>query len=123
MGAFCVFGISKSQCLAKASKEVPEWEGSATGARFFTPAEWGRRRDARAADLFANQVKVEKISPEFDAPQFCLDWIATNPEEVRMTRIMVRGGKVDGLGDPVLRKGQQVFGWIEYAAEEVVHEA
>lgn len=93
MGAFCVFGISKSQCLAKASKEVVEWEGSATGAVFLSPIEWGRRRNLRAAELFASLEKVEKISPEFDAPQFCRDWIDTNPSEVRMTKIMVRGAR------------------------------
>lgn len=123
MGAFCVFGISKSQCLVKASKEVLEWEGSATGAIFLTPIEWGRRRNLRAAELFSNLEKVEKISPEFDAPQFCLDWIATNPDEVRKTKIMARGPKLDPAGEPVLRKGVQVIAWIEYSVEELEHEA
>lgn len=122
MGAFCVFGVSRSACRALAAKQQPT-EIPGGGGRHYTPIEWGKLRDQLAVRLFETVTKVERISPEFDAPQFCRDWISVNPNEIRLAKIMVRGGKVGKDGEPLLRKGQQVFGWIEYLVEEAACEA
>jgi len=117
MGAFCVFGVSKAVCLARATKKTPIFEPlDEKEKRYFTVTEWGGRRNALAAQLFETTTKLEKISPEFDSPAFCLDWIAVNPSEVRDTKIMARGPKLDAEGSPLLRKGQPVLTWVEYPA-------
>lgn len=108
MGAFCVFGISKSVCKEKAAKKVPH--------RGLTPAEWAALRDELARDLFETLEKPVKVSPEFDAPQFCNDWLSVCPSEVKMARIMVRQPKKDECGKLVLRRGQTVMTWAEYGS-------
>lgn len=92
MGAFCVFGISRALCLVQASKRQPTFIPGA-GGRHYTVAEWAQLRNQLAEDLFLNSTKVERISPELDAPHFCQDWIDVNPAELRLAKIMVRGGQ------------------------------
>lgn len=106
MSSFCVYGISKSRCRAHAEKKV-----SHIG---MTVSEWGEAVRQKAAEIFNSQEKSEQISPEFDAPQFCLDWIAAQPNEVRNAVIMHRGPKVDKHGGVVMKKGAPVMTWIEY---------
>jgi len=67
-----------------------------------------------ANKLFEVSEKQVRISPEFDAPQFCRDWIAASPGEVRLTRIMYRGDKVDKHGAVVVRDGVPVLTWLPY---------
>jgi len=116
MGAFCVYGFSRSICLARAARKTPTFEIVGEERRYLTPVEWAVVRDQAAAQMFDQATKAEKISPEFDAPQFCRDWLAVNPAHVRDATIMVRGGKVDKNGNPVKRKGVQVFTWIPFAS-------
>lgn len=115
MGAFCVYGISKSVCRAKAEKKVPT---VASGGRALSPEEWGMEVKIQAASLFLTEQKLVKVSPEFDAPQFCRDWIAVAPGDVRRACIMVRGPKVDKQGNPVLRDGAPVLTWLPYDDSE-----
>lgn len=103
MGAFCVFGISKGLCKLKAERKVPTFDKDAK--RELSPMEWAVRRDAHAAKLFEEAVRPMRISPEFDAPQFCHDWLAVSPGEVKLARVMVRGPKIDKNGNPVVRGG------------------
>jgi hypothetical protein len=114
MGAFCVFGVSKSACKAAADKAVLAIvirDGETTS---LTIDEWRVKRDAMAAKLFEESEKPVRISPEFDAPQFCRDWMAAAPSEIKLAKVMVRGPKFDGGGKPVKRNGVQVMTWLEY---------
>lgn len=124
MGAFCVFGVSKGICKKQAEKKVETFvfevrEGSDKKVRRELPiAEWAQKVAAETDRLFAETEKVGKISPEFDAPQFCHDWIAADPSHVRSTKIMVRGEKIDKNGDVVIRDGAPVMTWVEYAGQK-----
>lgn len=113
MGAFCVFGISRSACLKKAEKKVAVTVPGTKG-KTYSPAEWGVRVREVAEAIFAEATRRERISPELDAPQFCRDWLAAQPGEVRQPVIMRRGPKLDKAGAPVTRNGAQVMTWIEF---------
>lgn len=106
MSSFCVYGISKSRCKQHAEKKVSHFGK--------TVSEWGDEVRQKAAELFDTQDKSEQISPEFDAPQFCRDWIAAQPSEIRNAVIMYRGPKTDKHGGTVMKKGAPVMTWIEY---------
>ena len=110
MGAFCVFGVSRAASKQIAEKKTSEYEGR----RALSIAEWAARRDALAELLFATCEKPYRISPEFDAPQFCHDWMAAAPGEIKLAKVMVRGPKFDGGGKPVKRNGVQVMTWHEF---------
>ncbi len=121
MSGFCVFGISKSHCKKQANNKQKTFEFvaspySATGRRVEPGiAEWVVRRDELAEKLFAETTRAVQISPKFDAPQFCADWIASAPSEVRNCVIMCRMQKIDKNGKPVLRGGVFLTTWAEYA--------
>lgn len=110
MGAFCVFGISKSVCRNKAEKKV----ATIIGGRHLSISEWAQQVRLQAESLFLTEQKLVKISPEFDAPQFCRDWLSVSPAEVRLPRIMVRTQKLDESGKPVMRKGAPVMVWADF---------
>jgi hypothetical protein len=106
MGAFCVFGVSKGLCKHKAARKIPTFVVvDKNTKRELSPVEWAARRDAHAAKLFDEADRPVKVSPEFDAPQFCHDWLAVSPGEVKLARVMVRGPKIDKKGNPVVRGG------------------
>ncbi|MYM31504.1 hypothetical protein GTP58_24525 [Duganella sp. CY15W] len=94
MGAFCVFGVSRAVSKQIAEKKTNEYEGR----RALSITEWASRRDAMAAALFESCTKPYRISPELDSPQFCEDWIAVNPNEIKLAKVMVRGPKIDKGG-------------------------
>ncbi|RSZ60024.1 hypothetical protein HF313_15020 [Massilia atriviolacea] len=112
MGAFCVYGISRSVCKITATKKQPT-TGKGT-SKSLTISEFGAARDELAERLFAETTKRGKISPELDAPQFCMDWIAAGKDEVKDCVIMSRGPKVDKNGGPVIKQGAPVMTWVEY---------
>ncbi len=85
MGAFCVFGVSRSVCRKSAEKSVSEMKIEGQKVVGLTIAEWGAAVRAVADEVFTSTEKRVRISPEFDAPQFCRDWIETSPGEVRDT--------------------------------------
>lgn len=119
MAAFCVYGVSRSQCRKQAERDTKTFVFDEEGnRRELTVQEWGNRVRAATERLFAlasaEPAKRAKISPEFDAPQFCRDWIAASPGEVAHTMIMYRGPKVDKRGAVVMRLGQPVLTWLEY---------
>jgi hypothetical protein len=115
MGAFCVFGISRTVCRAVAAKKVPTIDTETK--KSLAPAEWAVRRDLLAEQLFNNATRRVRISPELDAPQFCRDWIAADPAHVRDTVLMVRGPKIDKHGNRVIRDGAPVETWLDYRSE------
>ncbi|MYM25761.1 hypothetical protein GTP46_24335 [Duganella sp. FT135W] len=104
MGAFCVFGISKSACKSAADKAVLTYVVRDGKTISLTVDEWRVKRDAMAAKLFDESEKPVRISPEFDAPQFCEDWMAAAPGEIKLAKVMVRGPKFDGGCPYVLRQ-------------------
>jgi hypothetical protein len=113
MGAFCVFGISRTVCKAAAARKTPTQEKGVG----ISPEEWGARRDALTEQLFVESTRRVKISPELDAPQFCRDWLQADPNHVRDTVLMVRGPKRDKHGNVVKRDGAIVETWLEYEGE------
>lgn len=114
MGAFCIFGISRTNCRRVAERKVPTMEGK----RSLPIEEWARRVAAMAAELFETADKRVKVSPELDAPQFCQDWVRAQPDEVRQAVIMVRAPKVDKNGGAVTRNGNPVMTWLEWDASQ-----
>jgi hypothetical protein len=94
MGAFCVFGISRTNCRKTAEREVPTVENK----RSLDIAEWARRVAVRTEELFEVTIKRVKVSPELDAPQFCRDWLNAQPGEVKQAVVMYRGPKIDKQG-------------------------
>jgi hypothetical protein len=117
MGAFCVFGVSLEDCKIKARRKVKTYDKAEK--RPLTQDEWAERVQKLARELFESwSVTPKQISPAFDAPQFCEDWlkIAAIDRQVITPRIMCRGEKIDPKGAPVIRKGAPVIGWIPYAA-------
>jgi hypothetical protein len=115
MGAFCIYGVSRSICKANASKMVGPFDIELR--RSLTAEEWASKRDALTDRMFAATKRRVKISPELDAPQFCRDWLAAGPENVRDTVVMVRGPKIDKHGREVKKDGVVVQTWLEYRAE------
>ncbi|RFP32437.1 hypothetical protein D0T21_09555 [Duganella sp. BJB476] len=113
MGAFCVFGISRTVCKAAAARKVPTHEGK----RNLTLEEWTGRRDALAEQMYADSTRRVKISPELDTPHFCRDWLLTDPGHVRDAVVMVRGPKRDKNGEVIVKDGAPVETWLEYSAE------
>lgn len=112
MGAFCVFGVSRQICRKLAEKNVSVYDKETK--RSLSAPEWGARVVAEADRVFDASEKQVRISPELDTPQFCRDWIAAAPGEVKLTRIMVRGPKVDKHGAMVLKEGIPVLTWLAY---------
>ncbi len=66
-----------------------------------------------AAKIFQS-AKHRQVSPEFDAPQFCHDWIAVAQKTVGHDGlcVMVRGPKPDGR--PNKRTGKIPMAWLPY---------
>lgn len=110
-----MFGVSRGICKTQAEKKTLTYD--AKSKRDLTPVEWGERAATLAEQMFNESEKRTKISPEFDAPQFCRDWINVAPGEVRATVIMARGPKVDKHGAKVLRDGVPVMTWVEYGEQ------
>lgn len=112
MGAFCVFGVSRQVCRKQAEKNVPT--RCPVLKRELTAPEWGARVAVEGDRMFEESEKQVRISPELDAPQFCRDWIAAAPGDVRLTKLMCRGPKIDKHGAQVLRDGVPVLTWLPY---------
>jgi hypothetical protein len=106
--------MSRTLARQKAEKKVPTAVGVGKDRRALTQPEWMELVRKEAATIFETAERSVKISPEFDAPQFCRDWIAVAPGEVRLTKIMARGAKTDAEGNRVLRDGRPVMTWLEY---------
>jgi hypothetical protein len=80
MSTFAVFGRSLVAQRIAAERMVPTYCKDLK--RVLTQLEWRERVEELAREKFA-RARATKISPMFDAPQFCGDWIraaAGNPE-------------------------------------------
>jgi hypothetical protein len=113
MSGFCVFGVTKALARKRAEDKVPAVD--AKTKQELTKDEWTERVEAEAARIFQT-AKPVKISPAFDAPQFCRDWIdvGLRTMQVRAPKVMARGKKLDASGNPLLNKktGEPVMGWV-----------
>ncbi|MBV8660374.1 MAG: hypothetical protein JO142_21350 [Burkholderiales bacterium] len=118
MSAFCVFGVSRQICKTAAEKQVSILSTGAAGRNYKTPEEWGKEVEGAASKIFEEATKIGRISPEFDTPQFCEDWIAVSPDQVRLTQIMVRVPARDKEGGVKMRKGVPVMAWTPYLGSE-----
>lgn len=106
MSGFCVYGVSLSDCRAKAEKKVSAYDSK--GNRQLTADELRQRIEEMAQQMFENAGRVKQVSPAFDSPQFCRGWIdlAEKCGQIRLPKLMAKGVK------PTLRKGQEVTGWV-----------
>lgn len=120
MGAFCVFGVSRAACKLLAEKKTPTHEGEGKNRRELTMTEWVELRDRLAQQLFEQTEKPARISPEFDAPQFCADWINVAPAQLKLATIMVRGPKVDAGGQSGKAQGRAGHGLDRFHAYPAV---
>ena len=116
MSGFCVFGVTKALARKRAEDKTPTFDKQLK--RELTKEEWTTRVEAEAARIFQT-AKPVKISPAFDAPQFCRDWIdvGVRTAQLRVPKVMVRGKKFDADGRPVLNKktGEHVMAWVVHA--------
>lgn len=116
MSAFCVFGVTRSQCKKMAEEKVESYDRDLQ--RHLTKEELAVRVEEVAQELFESSARTKQISPAFDAPQFAKDWIAVGlkTKTIRSPKIMTRGKKIDKKGAPKMnKKGEEVIGWIPYA--------
>lgn len=117
MTAFCVFGVKHSDCLVQARKTVPSYISHGNREKTeFPVSQWSIYCDLLADHIFADAERVKQISAPFDAPQFAHDWIAVAKiwGQIRHAKVMVKGQKKDKRGEPMLKKGKPVIGWIAY---------
>lgn len=121
MSTFCVFGIKKSDCVARARKMIPSTISLKGGnVTRFTAAQVGEFADILAEHLFLNEeAKLGQIAPAFDAPQFALDWIDVGVKtgQVRRAKITCKKKKVDKKGAEIIRKGVSLMSWQEYEVQ------
>ena len=70
---------------------------------------------AERAAVILESSKARQVSPEFDAPQFCRDWIELAQKTVKNNglRVMVRQPKPDGK--PNKRTGKIPMTWLPYS--------
>lgn len=113
MSAFCVFGMTEQKAKELAAKNPPPKEVR-------TPEQSAAYLAERAAHILENAAR-RQVSPAFDAPQFCRDWIelAARTTKASRLRVMVRDVKTDKKGNPVLNKRTQlpVMAWRPYDPE------
>ncbi len=108
MSAFCVFGMTEVVAKQSADKKSP-------------PRGWKGTREAfqeECQDRIYRTGAHRQVSPAFDAPQFCREWIGLAQKQMRVRglKIMCRGEKLDKHGAPRINKKtkQPVIGWIPY---------
>lgn len=113
MSAFCVFGASMAAARARAEKKVPTLEHG----KSLSEAEWLARVEAEASRIFERMTPV-RVSSEFDAPQFCDEFISLAGRcgggHVSRLKVMQLVEKLDAKGKPKINKrtGKPAIGWV-----------
>ncbi len=109
MSAFCVFGMTESLAKTLAARKAPPKKE----LEKMTADDLQQWYADRATKIFES-AKHRQVSPEFDAPQFCHDWIALARKTVghKGLRVMVRGPKPDGK--PNKRTAGIQMTWLPY---------
>lgn len=117
MSGFCVYGVSMTACIKTARSKVRNYTIGDFGKKIYmTVEEWDRSVLEKADKLF-NSSKEKQISPAFDSPRFCRDWIEVGVKTKQISRhkIMCKGPKTDDKGAPVIRKGKPVIAWVSFS--------
>lgn len=119
MTSFCVFASSMPVARERAEKKVPLVDKTTKPPRRYTETEWRALVAERATEIFASMSPVQ-VSPAFDAPQFCDEWIslARTTGEYEGYTVKCRGVAHDAKGNPKISKttGQPVISWVLYDA-------
>ena len=104
MSGFCVFGVTRQDCLKRARSKVSKKDPKTKAD--LSLAEWTDRVELVARELF-EIARPKQISPAFDSPQFCREWIdlGLRTSQIRAPQIMVKGKKLDAKGKERTRKG------------------
>lgn len=102
MPGFCVFGMTEPLARRLAASKPPPKAMLEAKA---SDAEIDAWRQAQVEEILKSG-KARMVSNEFDAPQFCRDWIDLAQRTVKHSRlkVMVRDIKKDKKGSPVLHK-------------------
>lgn len=115
MSAFCVFASSMPVARERAEKKVPTRDPKTKV--LLTQVEYRAAVEEVAKGIFATMNPVQ-VSPAFDAPKFCDEWIslarATGLYEGYTVRC--RGVSYDKNGAPKISKtkGTEIIAWVEY---------
>lgn len=110
MGAFAVFGISRGHIREQVLKRVAP-------GRNITPAQFEKSIDEIVDKKFETKRARIRISPEFDAPQFCVEFMAhaNKADGFRDLAVYARQPKKNKLGEPMKnKKGRPVISWQPY---------
>lgn len=114
MSAFCVFGVSRASCKKVAETKVRQRDPKTK--LHLSPQEWREQVEAFAQKLFDERISRKQISPAFDAPAFCDDWIKIGSagNQIKLPVVMVRKVKQDKNGSDVKKDGKPVIVWMPY---------
>lgn len=109
MSAFCVFGMTEPLAKSLAARKAPPKKE----LEKMTPEDLRQWYADQAAKILQSG-KHRQVSPEFDAPQFCHDWIELARKTVGHDglRIMVRGERPGGAVSK--RTGKPIMAWLPY---------
>lgn len=103
MTAFRVYGVTEKTALRKAKKDNPDVTGGGL---------------AEIANEIYEKMNPVQISENFDAPQFCDDFIALAKKTIkcRALKIMCYQEKKKKNGQPVISKktGKPTMTWQKY---------
>lgn len=69
----------------------------------------------RAAKIFES-AKHRQVSPEFDAPQFCHDWIALAQKTVKTKGLLVMSRHPNPNSQVSKRTGKPNMAWLRFTA-------
>lgn len=98
MSAFCVYGMTSLIAKVRAEKRHMPKDFEGTREEFMLMQQ----------EEILKKSTVCQVSPAFDAPQFCNDWIALAKKQMKVSRlkIMCRGQKKDAKGGYVSTSAQ-----------------
>lgn len=92
MGGFAVFGMSRSVAKQRAERKVDAYD--AEKKRPLSIAEYKDAIEAMANEVFESKARTQ-ISPEFDAPQFCEEWMTLAHGQIKGAQIMQKKSLID----------------------------
>lgn len=115
MSAFCVFASSMPVARERAEKRVPTRDP--VTKVLLTEVEYRAAVEEVATEIFA-AMKPVQVSPAFDAPQFCDEWISIARTTGLYEGYVVkcRGVSHDKKGAPKISKtkGTEIITWVAY---------
>jgi hypothetical protein len=116
MSAFCVYAATIWMARARAEKKTPSADLGQGVRRVLALQEWNAKVDEKTQRIF-QRMKHVRASPLFDAPQFCVDWIALAEKSGPIRDAQVMAWQVDKYSDdqPVYdAKGRPKRAWLPY---------